>query len=529
MKRLLALLMCAIVVLGITVIPAPMQATAASAKVYVICANPGEDCDTQIGISWHADFDCTESFVEYKLASDSGWENVVTVNGVYSDTDYKYFLGNTFATSTAEPAFSEEHKFLNYNADLSGLAPATRYKYRIGDGKGDYSATHYFKTSGADEYSFIWISDFHTYSPLGGRLSAATSAIAYAASQSTNGVDMIFSTGDTVAYGGSHYFWRQLYNTNWVKNYLYVDLNGNHDNMNNTNTNNTFNYFRITHNNPENCYLGNSTTPYEPGVVYYFMYNDILWFVFDNETMSDSVRAQVQDWAGKVIESKEGQFKYLFISQHYQWFNANSGSNSHYGNWSDFCDKYGVDIAFSGNYHVYARTHRIYNGQVVSDASGKGTYYIQAASADCERGDTGTLYDPATYNNSILAYRYKNSANPGKTHGVSLLSVTKDGISLKMYGSENGSQASPAFELKDQVFITPKRADIEKGPQVLTDGDVNADGFVDNTDASLVLKYDAGIELPRDTDINRGDIDNDGYIDNTDASIILKIDAGILS
>jgi len=528
MKRIFTLLLCLVLCFGFLAVPSVFNANAAvSTSVYVICANPGENCNTEIGISWHADFDCTACFVEYKPASESGWENVTTVNGTYNDTDYQYFLGNTFATSSAEPVFSEEHKFLNYGADLKDLKPATRYKYRIGDGKGNYSPIHYFKTSGADEYSFIWISDFHTYSPLGGRLSAATSAVAYAASQSTNGVDMIFSTGDTVAYGGSHYFWKQLYNTNWIKNYLYLDLNGNHDNMNNTDSKNTFNYFRTTHNNPENCFLGNSTTPYEPGVVYYTLYNDILWFFFDNETMNTTVRAQLQEWAGKVIESMEGQYKYLFISEHYQWFNGNTGSDSHYGNWSDFCDKYGVDIAFAGNNHIYARTHRVYDGAVVDAKADKGTYYIQAASSDCERGTTGTLVEPATYNGDILAYRYKNTADPARTHGVSLISVTKDGISLKMFASENKSQTAPAFELKDEVFITPKRADVEREP-IETDvlGDANGDGKVNNLDATEVLKYDAGI-------INSiatvADVNGDGKVNNLDATEILKYDAGIIN
>lgn len=525
MKRFLSFALCLVVVLSMVVFPASSPAYAAnSKKVELIVANPGEDCDTQIGISWTADFECTECFVEYKPASESGWDNATVVKGTYNDTDYKYFLGNTFATSAANPVFSEDHKFLNYDADLTGLTPATRYKYRIGDGLGLYSTTHYFKTSGADEYSIVWISDFHTYTPLGGRLTAATKAVAYAVSQAKYSTDMVFSTGDTVAYGGSYYFWKQLDDSAWIKNYLYADVNGNHDNMNNTDSNNTFNYFRITHNNPENCYLGNSTTPYEPGVVYYFMYNDILWFVFDNETMNATVRAQVQEWAGKVIESKEGQFKYLFISEHYQWFNGNSGSDSHYGNWSDFCDKYGVDIAFAGNNHIYARTHKIYKGQVVDADSDVGTYYIQAASSDCERGTSGTLVTPPTYNSDILAITYKNVADYARTHGVSVLDIGKDGITLKMFASENKSQTAPDFQLKDTILITAKRADVEKS----ADGDVNGDGNVDNIDAANILKYDAGLELPASININNGDINGDGEVNNIDAAIVLKYDAGLI-
>jgi len=54
-------------------------------------------------------------------------------------------------------------------------------------------------------------------------------------------------------------------------------------------------------------------------------------------------------------------------------------------------------------------------------------------------------------------------------------------------------------------------------------GDVNEDGVIDNTDAALVLKYDAGLIA----DIDNGDYNTDGVVDNTDAALILKYDAGL--
>jgi len=61
-----------------------------------------------------------------------------------------------------------------------------------------------------------------------------------------------------------------------------------------------------------------------------------------------------------------------------------------------------------------------------------------------------------------------------------------------------------------------------------TIGDVDADDYVDNTDASLILKYDAGIQDLDEIQLLAGDVDADGYVDNTDASLILKYDAGII-
>lgn len=530
MKRVLALILTALT--GVYSFAAPSSLTAKAAvslKITHICANPGADCNTEVGISWCAAVDCTSCVLEYKPAASSGWDDVVAVEASYNDTDWQYFVGNSYADASGA-VFSEGNKFLNYNLDLKGLEPATRYKYRIKDNDGNYSAARYFATSGKEEYNIVWISDFHTYTPSGTRLSAATSAVAYAVSQAEGGVDAVFSSGDTVAYGGSYYFWRQVYDQSWIKNFLYIDINGNHDNMNNTNTNNTFNYFRIMHNNPANCYLGDSDEPFEPGVVYYFMYNDILWFVFDNETMGSN-RAEIQEWAGSVIESMEGKYKYLFISEHYQWFYGDTGKDSHYGNWSDFCDKYNVDIAFGANNHVYARTYKLYNGEVVDDDSPVGTYYIQAPSSDCARGNTSTFCDPATYNSDIIAYRYKNFTNPTLTHGVSLISVTTDGIRINLYGDDAGSAQSPEFELKDTVFVCAKRsspANPTQPSETVHYGDVNGDGKVNSLDASAVLKHLCSLTQLDTAALTAADVNADGTVNTLDAAMILKYDAKLI-
>ena len=59
-----------------------------------------------------------------------------------------------------------------------------------------------------------------------------------------------------------------------------------------------------------------------------------------------------------------------------------------------------------------------------------------------------------------------------------------------------------------------------------TPGDVNNDKCVDNLDAAIILKYDAGII----TKINEtiADVNDDGVADNLDAALILKLDAGVI-
>ena len=55
-------------------------------------------------------------------------------------------------------------------------------------------------------------------------------------------------------------------------------------------------------------------------------------------------------------------------------------------------------------------------------------------------------------------------------------------------------------------------------------GDANGDGNIDNVDAALVLKYDAGIL----DDVANADVNNDGETNNVDAALILKYDAGLI-
>lgn len=69
---------------------------------------------------------------------------------------------------------------------------------------------------------------------------------------------------------------------------------------------------------------------------------------------------------------------------------------------------------------------------------------------------------------------------------------------------------------------------VNVGEYIGTLGDLNADTAVDNTDAAVALKYDAGIMDLEEKALEAGDVNADGFVDNTDASVILKYDAGLL-
>jgi len=92
-------------------------------------------------------------------------------------------------------------------------------------------------------------------------------------------------------------------------------------------------------------------------------------------------------------------------------------------------------------------------------------------------------------------------------------------------GVEGTNNARP---MPQRVLGYGAQAVITLWGAINTECDLNNDGCTDNTDAALVLKYDAGIIDLDDSMLEIADINQDGYADNGDASIILKIDAGLI-
>jgi hypothetical protein len=401
---------------------------AAAAGVYSIVTNPGEDCLTQMNIGWQADLGCTNCVVTYTKKSDTAWAHADNVEGTYEYWDR--FDGIYSKTASGEDV-SEDAVFLDCGVTLTGLERDTEYMYKVCAGSDVSSAVHYFKTAGAAEFSFLWVGDFHCYPPLSGRLRNAVSVL-NAALAIDPGVDFIFSTGDVVAWGGSYSFWETLYEQDFIKNYMFANVLGNHDNMTRTGSTSS-DYFMIANNFPRNGYAG------QEGVCYWFLYNNVLFITFNNEAMSRSTAGQTaaKNWAAGVIKKLKGQYHYIFLGEHYQWFDGRTGKTSWYANWKEFCDEYGVALALSGNNHIYERTHPLYHDRVVAD--GKGTVYMEVPSSDGDRGvEAGTL----TQNTEKLAYTYSSHTKSGngevRTIGCVLVKVTTEGVATKLvYIDEN--------------------------------------------------------------------------------------------
>ncbi len=393
----------------------------AASDATMIIANPGEDASTEMRISWHTDVDVTDGFVEYTKKSDTKWKKAQKVVGSYVLSTA--WDGITSIVSSAAGGFTQDIKVNKYGAVLKNLKPNTDYMYRIGSK--ELSDTRYFKTAGAKEYSFAWISDYHTYDPLPNRLTSGMGMVEKLITLAgPKGVNFVLSTGDEVAYGGSYTYWQHVFAQDLYKRYMWVTLIGNHDHMDRTDKKNTDAYYRDTHNNPQNGYPG------QEGCSYWFKYGSVLWIILNNEDMNKEEQVpKAQAWVEEVIQHNPS--KYIFVAEHYQWFDGVKGiTSTGFTRWYPLFDKYGVDLALSGNNHIYVRTKPLFGGEVSTNPS-RGTVYIQAPSSDNNRGRT---MEPAlSFNEDKIAYRWSEGDS---TVGGSLVTVGKDKISIRLYNRQ---------------------------------------------------------------------------------------------
>ncbi|CAN5340422.1 hypothetical protein BH09SUM1_BH09SUM1_16260 [soil metagenome] len=404
----------------------------ARAEIRAVTANPAEDCSTQMNIGWHADLGETTCTLVYAQKSDAAWAQATTVAGksqpseVFDGIDSKMPDGKDW---------KEEGKFLDYGVTLTELKPDTEYMYKIAGA----DTVRHFKTAGASEFSFLWFSDVHAYTPIPSRVKNLNSVIE-AALKIEPSVDFVFATGDVVAWGGSYSFWKNLFEQPFASNYMFADVIGNHDWMKRRDGGNS-EFFGTAHNNPRNGYAG------QEGVCYWFIYGDVLFMTFNNELMKTTpeAEAEAKTWAASVIENQTGKYKRIFIAEHYQWFDGRNGRSSWYDHWKDFCDEHHVTLALSGNNHIFERTHALWNDQVVAD--GLGTVYMEAPSSDGERGvEAG----PLTMNADKLAFTYSShvhsNATEVKTIGCVLVDVGPDSIKTRLVYIDDKKEVQVADE-----------------------------------------------------------------------------------
>lgn len=404
-------------------------------QVFSIVAAPGEDASRQMRISWGADTLLSDTYVRYWKASGKKGRHARLVRPQQKER-CDVFYGKS-SKSSENKDFTEDALFDKCGAVLDGLKPDTEYQYEVACPDGTSYGPYRFKTAGAKSWSCCIISDFHSYPPLGNRLRSAMNMIG-TVGQYDDSMDWILHLGDVCAWGGSYSFWERMYQEQPFKQYFWAGVNGNHDNMS-RNYELSNQYFRCTSYYPENGYEG------EVGVCYHFRYGNALFVMLNNEDMhTDEQLAAAQQWVKEVVQAAKSSRKapkYIIVCEHYQWFFGDNGKKSHYARWCSLFDELGVDLALSGNNHIYLRTGILYEGAKTDGE--KGTMYLQTSASDCERGRG---MEELTDNRDIVESRFTEG---GRTISALDMKVDDRGIALTLLNREG--------HVLDSAYIPAKR------------------------------------------------------------------------
>ena len=336
-------------------------------RIFSVTANPSADASTGMNVSWGCDTATTGAQLLFTTASDRKWKKAVEVP---SQAELCTCYDSVYSRAAGGADFYEDARFCKYGAQIRGLEPDTRYKYKVvakaADGTSVESPDHFFKTAGSGKWNACIISDFHCYPPLNGRLVAAMNMIETV--KDYKPFDWVLNLGDVCAWGGSYSFWTYLYKEKPFHDYMWAGVNGNHDNMTRQ-YRLTGDFFRNANYVPRNGYEG------QEGVCYWFKYNDALFVMLNNEEMRDSTAFEAaRAWTEKVLTEQGKDVRYKIVCEHYQWFYGHNGASSQYRRWHETFERCGVDLALAGNNHYYVRAH-----------SG-GVTYVQTPSSDNERG-----------------------------------------------------------------------------------------------------------------------------------------------
>ena len=327
-----------------------------TSDVYLIMTNPGEDCRTQMNITWHTTISGT--FVEYTTKDDSSFANKKI--GLPVENELDIYDGTSGANV----------KDIKCEVTLKDLTPDTEYIYRVG--LTNKSNIQNFKTAGSNEFSFAVVSDIHTYTKLGTRLSKANTIIH--TMEKDKDLSFVLAVGDIMAYGTNRGYWDDFTKSDFAKNYMIAATPGNHDYYNSSANFLDSSYFNAYTNNPDNgCSVSLNTT-------YYFYYGDVLFISLNSEDActNSSARSSQREWLENVLHDNE-KAMYKIVYFHRSMY-PGSGSNTGHastmkGAFQDLFDKYGIDLVFGGHDHVYVRTTKILNGTESNDTT-FGTTYI---------------------------------------------------------------------------------------------------------------------------------------------------------
>ena len=111
-------------------------------------------------------------------------------------------------------------------------------------------------------------------------------------------------------------------------------------------------------------------------------------------------------------------------------------------------DEYGVDLALSGDHHVYLQSNALKNKKTAEDGISGTTYFVCPQIGDRSREMQGTI-DPSIIKSRIT------SSDLAYESGLSYFKVTKEGITHTLLDG-NGDIVETHFIQAKRPYVEPK-------------------------------------------------------------------------
>ena len=337
---------------------------------YCMVANINGDPKTRMGFCWFTNDGVTDGEVQIVAKADATEAdfaaNVITVPASAERTKGLRYTGKArYIVNLSGIPASERYKYITHKAIATNLTPGTEYSWRVGY-DGHWSKIGHFRTEDADqgEYSFIYMSDSHI---MNAEYIRYARRCALAAAKTVPEARFCVFPGDFVEDGdanNSEWGWERWFEEALnpvIMNMPMVVTDGNHDdspNINYTYHFNTDNEFNLTITNK----------PQFEGIVYSFIYGDVLFCVFSmqdfwrepyvyTDMTSEYLTDHVGYWFRKTV-TENPNTKYRISLAHFNLFSGSDHSTDEEPPLFRACmlpvmKDCEIDIALQGHDHTY--------------------------------------------------------------------------------------------------------------------------------------------------------------------------------
>ena len=306
------------------------------------------------------------------------------------DSDPAFEKGaSTVPATAARDDLGDGKAAMHYAADFQGLAPDTRYCYRVGDGKA-WSPWNEFCTAsdGAKPFRFLYVGDAQNKIA---SLCSRTMRMAYAMAPDAR---FVLHAGDLVAEGYDDELWGE-----WSEAFGFITamvpslpVVGNHDLHHppgDADPKKALSvsplwrrHFALPANGPdvEEMPLQSYCLDYQ-GVRFVSLDTNV--FASEKDDIEPGLKRRVAgkqvEWLTKVLSGNP--YKWTIVSQHQAIYSAAQGRNYEEmrAALAPLYEKYRVNMVIQGHDHVYSRSHKVARDRVV-DPSAPGVVYAISVS-----------------------------------------------------------------------------------------------------------------------------------------------------